>query len=105
MLSWSPRIDGRSGARSASVSASRMRISALLYRRALPRALEGDSVCGLRTIAIGSVQGGGLLMQLFFTKGNCMLVAPVSELVTNPFKVLPDEMLGKLELAKPATLG
>src|SRR5579862_2608241 len=95
----------RSGARSASVSAIRMRICALLYRRALPNALEGDSVCGLRTIAIGSVHGGGLLMQLFFTNGNCIFVAPVSEFVTKPFNVLPDDKLGKFGLALPATLG
>src|ERR1700728_3027661 len=95
----------RSGCRSAMVSASRMRICALLYSRSLPSVLVADSpTSGLRIIEIGSVQGGGLLVQLFCTKGNCIFVAPVSELVTNPFRV-PEEILGKLELTAPATVG
>src|SRR5579863_5996078 len=95
----------RSGCRSATVSASSTRISALLYRREVPSVLVADSPgCGLRIIAIGSVQGGGLLVQLFCTKGNCMFLAPVRELVTNPFKV-PEEMLGKLAFAEPALPG
>ena len=46
--------------------------------------LVGSSVgsTGLRMIWIGSVQGGGLLVQLLATKGSCMLVAPVSEFTT-----------------------
>ena len=65
------------------VSANRIRICALLYRRSLPSVLVEDSpASGLRIIEMGSVQGGGLLVQLFCTKGNCIFVAPVRELVT-----------------------
>src|SRR5581483_2640378 len=55
-------------------------------------------------MAIGSVQGGGLVVQLFCTNGNCMLVAPVSAFTMNPFS-WPEEMLGKLLFAEPAMLG
>jgi len=58
----------------------------------------------LRMMEIGSVQGGRLLVQLFLTKGNCMLVAPVSEFTMNPFK-FPEDTLGKFVLAEPAMLG
>src|ERR1700721_2620003 len=105
MSSASRALAPRSGCRSATVSASRTRISALLYKRELPSVLLGASPgCGLRTMEIGSVQGGGLLVQLFLTKGSCMLVAPVSEFTTYPFNV-PDDRLGKLLLARPAMLG
>src|SRR5208282_1490919 len=101
----SSAVTPRSGCRSATVSAIRIRICALLYSREVPSALVLDSPgCGLRIIEIGSVQGGGLLTQLFCTKGNCMFLAPVSELVTKPFKV-PEEILGKLEFAAPAPGG
>src|SRR5271157_1581531 len=101
--SRAPRL--RSGCKSATVSASKTRIWALLYKRALPTALVGDSPgCGLRTMEIGSVQGGGLLVQLFCTNGNCMLVAPVREFTRNPLNV-PEERLGKLGLAAPAMVG
>jgi hypothetical protein len=50
------------------------------------------------------VQGGGLLVQLFCTNGNCILVAPVVELIMKPFS-WPDEMLGKFAFADPAMPG
>lgn len=87
------------------MSASRMRTCALLYKRELPSVPVGDSPgCGLRTMEIGSVQGGGLLVQLFCTKGSCMLVAPVSELTMNPCSV-PEEILGNEGLAEPVIVG
>src|ERR1700730_1352901 len=82
-----------------------MPIWALLMKGSLANELVGDAAgCGLRMIEIGSVQGGGVLVQLFLTKGNCMLVAPVREFTTYPFRV-PEDRLGKFGLAKPATLG
>src|SRR5271156_1060375 len=82
-----------------------MRIWALLYKRSEPKVLRADSPgCGLRMIEIGSVQGGGLAVQLFCTKGNCMLVAPVSEFTRYPVSV-PDERLGKFGLAAPRNPG
>ena len=51
---------------------------------------------------IGSVQGGGLLVQLFLTKGSCMLVAPVREFTMYPFNVAPEDRLTKFGLARPA---
>src|ERR1700730_13155984 len=82
-----------------------MPIWALLMKGSLANELVGDAAgCGLRMMEIGSVQGGGLLVQLFLTKGNCMLVAPVREFTMNPFK-FPEDTLGKFVLAEPAMLG
>src|SRR5271165_423474 len=105
MSSTSPFSAGRSGWRSSSVSASKTRIAALLYRREVPRVLVVDSPgCGLRIMEIGSVHGGGFEVQLFCTNGNCIFLAPVNELVTKPFRV-PEEMLGKLGFVEPVFPG
>src|SRR5262249_26983271 len=100
MLSASPSFTP--GYRSASVSANKTRSCALLNSRDCPVELRLDSPAnGLRMISIGSVQGGGLLVQLFCTKGNCMLVAPVIPFTTYLFSGLTD-LVGKFGFLEPA---
>src|SRR5215468_2443757 len=53
---------------------------------------------------MGSVHGGGLLVQLFCTKGSCIFVAPVSELDTYPLSA-PAEILGNAGLGPPPSPG
>src|SRR5262249_912475 len=53
---------------------------------------------------MGSVNGGGFLVQLLCTKGSCIFVPPVSELVTSPSRV-PAEMLGNAGFGPPPIPG
>src|SRR5579871_7005518 len=55
-------------------------------------------------MAMGSLHGGGLLVQLFCTNGNCMLVAPVVEFTRNPCR-FAETRLAKLGFAVPAMVG